>query len=119
MEDFNQAIWSDPNSADAYKNRGLARTSLGDAQGAIEDFNQALRLEPNAADVYENRGVVYAKQGNKQAVLKDYQKAAELYLKQGELERYKMTLEKLKKLQLQSVMPKMSLPSEINKKAIQ
>jgi serine/threonine-protein kinase len=98
IEDFNKAVWSNPDSADAYKNRALARSNLGDAQGAIEDFNQALRLDPNSADAYENRGVAYAKQGNKQEVLKDYQKAAELYIKQGELERYKRVLEKLKKL---------------------
>ncbi|WP_192808454.1 tetratricopeptide repeat protein [Microcoleus vaginatus] len=30
-----------PNYAEAYNNRGIARSQLGDKKGAVADFNQA------------------------------------------------------------------------------
>ena len=37
IEDYNQAIKIKPDYAEAYYNRGLARSELGDKKGAIED----------------------------------------------------------------------------------
>ena len=44
LEDFNQALQIDPNNADAYGNRCVARHKLGDKQGAIEDCQKASAL---------------------------------------------------------------------------
>ena len=41
IQAFSQAIVLNPNYAQAYNNRGIARRTLGDSQGAIADFNQA------------------------------------------------------------------------------
>ncbi|WP_180981303.1 tetratricopeptide repeat protein [Cylindrospermopsis raciborskii] len=35
---------TNPNDADAYNNSGIARSDLGDKQGAIDDFQTAARL---------------------------------------------------------------------------
>jgi tetratricopeptide (TPR) repeat protein len=45
-----------PNYAEAYYNRGVARRALGDKQGAVAEYNQALRINPNYAEAYYNRG---------------------------------------------------------------
>ncbi|UNU19683.1 tetratricopeptide repeat protein [Microcoleus vaginatus PCC 9802] len=41
IQAFSQAIVLNPNYAQAYNNRGIARRTLGDSQGALADFNQA------------------------------------------------------------------------------
>ena len=41
LKDFDQALQIDPNNADAYGNRCVARYKLGDKQGAIEDCQKA------------------------------------------------------------------------------
>lgn len=43
----NQAIKLNPNDADAYYNRRIARDNLGDKQGAIADYDQAIKINPN------------------------------------------------------------------------
>jgi tetratricopeptide (TPR) repeat protein len=42
--DYTQAIHLDPHDADAYYNRGLARSALGDQRGAIADYQKAAGL---------------------------------------------------------------------------
>ena len=46
IEDYNTAIRLNPNFADAYNNRGLVKSDLGDKQGAITDFSEAIRINP-------------------------------------------------------------------------
>ena len=41
IQAFSQAIVLNPNYAQAYNNRGTARRTLGNSQGAVADFNQA------------------------------------------------------------------------------
>ncbi|MEY2984045.1 MAG: hypothetical protein RLZZ568_662, partial [Cyanobacteriota bacterium] len=49
---FSELIQRNPNDADAYFNRGIAREELHDYQGAIADQTQALTLNPQLADAY-------------------------------------------------------------------
>ncbi|WP_130757268.1 hypothetical protein [Microcystis aeruginosa] len=44
MADYNQATNIKPDYAAAYINRGIAKSDLGDNQGAIADYNQAAQL---------------------------------------------------------------------------
>ncbi|BAZ71008.1 TPR repeat-containing protein (plasmid) [Fischerella sp. NIES-4106] len=44
-----------PNFAEAYNNRGVARIKLKDYTGATEDFNQALQIERDFIQAYLNR----------------------------------------------------------------
>ncbi len=44
LQDYNEAIRLKPDYADAFYNRGLARSAKGDAEGALQDHNEAIRL---------------------------------------------------------------------------
>ncbi|TRU85433.1 MAG: tetratricopeptide repeat protein, partial [Microcystis novacekii Mn_MB_F_20050700_S1D] len=55
VADYNQAIKLNPDDANAYYNRGVAKYNLGDNQGAIADYNQAIKLKPDDAIAYYNR----------------------------------------------------------------
>ncbi|MER3493461.1 MAG: hypothetical protein C4323_14700, partial [Mastigocladus sp. ERB_26_2] len=63
IADYTSALKINPNYADAYYNRGIARYNLGDNQGAIADLQKAAEL--------------FRQQGNTQL----YQKALELIRK--------------------------------------
>ena len=43
--DFGQAIQLKRDYADAYNNRGTAKSALGDHDGAIEDYYRAIGIE--------------------------------------------------------------------------
>ncbi len=67
-----------PNLAKAFFNRGVARSRLGDNQGAIEDYNQAIRLNPNLPSTYVNRGNARSNLGDNQGAIEDYNQAIHL-----------------------------------------
>ncbi len=56
LNDLNQLIKLEPNSALAYMSRGILKAlNQQDYQGALADYNQALQLDPKNADIYGNR----------------------------------------------------------------
>jgi tetratricopeptide (TPR) repeat protein len=59
IADYTKAIEFNPQFADAYFNRGLAKYSLGDKNGSIADWTKAIEVNPQYAEAYYNRG--YAK----------------------------------------------------------
>ncbi len=61
LSEYDEAIRLNPDSAEAYFNRGLARALLDQDPSAIADYDEALRLNPNFAEAYFHR-----------ACLKDY-----------------------------------------------
>jgi tetratricopeptide (TPR) repeat protein len=97
IEYLNNAIKLNPSYADAYNDRGIAYTQLGQYQRAIEEYNEAIRLKPDNVDTYNNRGIVYFNLGQYQRTIKDSNEAIRLkpdnanaynnrgasYLKQG------------------------------------
>lgn len=75
MEDCNYALQIKTNFAQvyqAYTNRGIARFSLGDAQGAIADYTQAININPKHALAYNSRGHVREKIGDKKGAIADF-----------------------------------------------
>ncbi len=74
-----RAIQINPNFAQAYNNRGLARHNMGDKQGAISDFTQAIQINPNFAQAYNNRGATRNDLGDKEGAISDFKKAAQLF----------------------------------------
>ena len=64
IQDLDKAIALNPNSYQAYTNRGIARKEKGDIDGAIADYDKAIALNPNAAYAYNNRGNARGKKGD-------------------------------------------------------
>jgi tetratricopeptide (TPR) repeat protein len=52
---LNRAIQIEPNNANAYANRGMARFNLQDYPGAIADYDRSLALDPNHPGVPRTR----------------------------------------------------------------
>lgn len=46
VDDFDSAIALDPDGAELYYRRGLAKYALGDMRGAVRDIEETLRREP-------------------------------------------------------------------------
>ncbi len=79
IEDFNEAILNNPNSADLYGERANFRQkNLGDKQGAIEDYTNAIRLNPQNALFYFWRSQTHHALGNAQRAIEDYNEAVRL-----------------------------------------
>lgn len=57
MSDLNRALALNPNLAEAWSDRGVARLALQDFAQAVADFEQALKLNPRLAEAYGNRGL--------------------------------------------------------------
>jgi tetratricopeptide (TPR) repeat protein len=53
IEDFSDAITLDPNLAEAYHQRALARYASGDTPGAIADLQATLQHEPRSFTAFE------------------------------------------------------------------
>jgi tetratricopeptide (TPR) repeat protein len=56
-------------------NRGAARASEGDIQGAIEDYTHAIALDDSLAQAYSNRGNALTKLSKYREALDDYDQA--------------------------------------------
>ncbi len=75
---YNRAISLNPNLAEAYNNRGLARSKQQDFTGAIADYDRAISLNPNLAEAYNNRGLARSKQQDFTGAIADYDRAISL-----------------------------------------
>ena len=84
IRDYSEVIRLFPDYAEAFRNRGIVRHSLGDLEGALEDYNQAIRLKANDFHAYHNRGVILDKMGHREAAQQDYNKAVRLKLDQAQ-----------------------------------
>jgi tetratricopeptide (TPR) repeat protein len=78
IEDYDNALRLNPNIADAYNNRGVAKKHLGRFGEAIADYDQAIQLKPDFAVAYFNRGDAKKALGQYENALKDFDKAIEL-----------------------------------------
>ena len=79
IEDFNEAIRLNPQSAFLYSERAnFRKRNLGDKQGAIEDYNKAIRINPDNALFYMWRSQAHHDLGNEQKAVQDYNEAIRL-----------------------------------------
>jgi tetratricopeptide (TPR) repeat protein len=74
------ALWShvlaiEPHNFLAYNNRGEARYSAGDVDGALLDFTRSIELNPSYDNAYGNRGTARLAKGDARGALKDYDRA--------------------------------------------
>jgi len=73
-----------PNIASAYCDRGTARQSKGDSDGALADYTQALALNPKMADAFYNRGLIKMQKGDLDGAVADDTEAINLDPKNGQ-----------------------------------
>ena len=58
--DFDQALRLNPENADAYVGRGLARVMLGTHREAVADADDALRRQPRTPEMMHNVACIFA-----------------------------------------------------------
>jgi tetratricopeptide (TPR) repeat protein len=76
---YTQAIQLNPNYANAYTNRAIARYNhQKDYKGVIEDLNQLLRINPNNSLAYFNRAKARSKLGDEQGASEDRKKGLQV-----------------------------------------
>ena len=63
---YDNAIERNQQYADAYNDRGVAKSDLVDHQGAIADFDKAIEINPQDAEAYNNRGAAKSNSGDSQ-----------------------------------------------------
>ena len=78
IEYYSKVIELKPQYAEAYNNRGAAKSTSGDYQGAIADYDKVIAINPESAEAYNNRGVARIDSGDHQGAIADYNKAIAL-----------------------------------------
>ena len=68
----------DPNYTNAYYNRGITYSKLGQYQPAIQDLDATIRLEPAKGNAFYARGFAHEKLGQYEAAIADYNEAIRL-----------------------------------------
>jgi tetratricopeptide (TPR) repeat protein len=71
---------ADPELAIPYYNRALAKTAIGDPEGANDDFTMALKNDPDLINSYYLRGIVRLELGDLNGACSDWKKSVELGL---------------------------------------
>ena len=78
VKTYDRAIALDPDFADAYYNRGVAKIRLKEFREAIEDFDKAITLKPDDIFCYFNRGVAKDQLKEFREAIEDFDKAIDL-----------------------------------------
>ena len=95
---YTQAITINPQDAEAYNNRGIAKYESGDKAGAIKYYTQAITINPQDAEAYNNRGTAKYELGDKAGAIKDLETAKQLFQQQGNTQNAQKAQELLNKL---------------------
>jgi tetratricopeptide (TPR) repeat protein len=90
---FNDAAEKEPGSAFVFNNRGIARYSAGDGDGALADYDRAILLYPRYSGAFYNRGIIRNERKEFAGAQEDYDRAiglnpsfASAYMARGILE---------------------------------
>ncbi|MEI8186381.1 MAG: tetratricopeptide repeat protein [Chlorobiaceae bacterium] len=79
IADYTKALELNPKYVEAYLNRGLAKRSVGDAEGAKVDLKKSIDLDPTPKDAaaYYYRALAKSALGDNDGALSDFKKAAD------------------------------------------
>jgi tetratricopeptide (TPR) repeat protein len=96
LDDFNAALRMNPEQADAYLNRGVAKITLGQYADALADIQKGIDLGPSEmALAYYDRAIAHERLGNIREAYFDYQRALKtapnFVAAQTALSRFKVT----------------------------
>jgi tetratricopeptide (TPR) repeat protein len=75
---LDKAIRAEPGFSDAWRQRGLANSSLGRRKEALSDYSRAIQLDPGAAHAYNGRASVKIDLGDAAGAVADATRAIEL-----------------------------------------
>ena len=73
--DYDMAIERDPDKAESYHKRGLARSNLEQHEATISDFDMAIDKNPDYVTAYYNRGVMKRRLERYEAAISDFDMA--------------------------------------------
>ncbi len=74
---YTEALQWQPHKADIYNARGVARSQIGDFEGAIADHTKAIELQPDWL-AFNNRGLAHRGLGRFQLAVNDHSQAIQL-----------------------------------------
>ncbi len=77
MDDYDLALYVDPDNFYGYYNRGLLRMQLGDDNRAIEDFDKVLDIDPDNAMARFNRSILRSNTGDFSGAIDDITRVLE------------------------------------------
>lgn len=80
---YNITLRLKPDYAEAYYNRGTAKTLIAEHQVAIADFNEAIRLKPQFVEAYYNSGTAKLALNRREEARSDFQTALKLVEQHG------------------------------------
>jgi tetratricopeptide (TPR) repeat protein len=72
LEALSKAIELNPQLSEAWLNRGIVHSRLGDQSAALRDYDRALKLSPDDAIVWLNRGVALMRGGDLRSAQRCY-----------------------------------------------
>ena len=98
ITDYTEAIQINPKDGIYYRNRGIAKSDLGDKIGAISDFTEAIRINSNDACSYQYRGNAMFATADKEQALANLNKAAIIFHKEDDMERYQIVLKRIEEV---------------------
>jgi tetratricopeptide (TPR) repeat protein len=78
IEDFSDAVTLDPNMAEAYHQRAIARFADGDTLGAVADIQETLQHEPRNFAAFQTLSKIAAAQKNWKGAYEAWQKVIEI-----------------------------------------
>jgi tetratricopeptide (TPR) repeat protein len=96
VADYTSAVQLSPLYAKAFNNRGNARATLGDLEGAVEDYDRALELDGSLDLTYFNRGVIHYQLLNYEASIADLEMYLELVPDAGDRVRVEALIKEMR-----------------------
>lgn len=95
IEDYTKAIQLDNKDSDTYYNRGYTYFASQQYIEAIADFTKSIHLEQNNPDAFFYRALSYGFLNKVAEYKRDLNYAKNLYMQNGQLDRYQMVIDAL------------------------
>jgi Tfp pilus assembly protein PilF len=78
IEQYNEALRINPNSAETHNALGTALIKQGRVDAAMEQYTMALRIRPGFADAHSNLAIALARKGETEKAFSEFRKALEI-----------------------------------------